>query len=355
MERKTNKGRSYNGRVILYAIMAGFCVLALIEIIYGRLQSQAKQDQNAVPEDNNSKIVKEIAADGGDSGNIDVPDIPLQGGMTESTEGNEVDGTDDNTPNKTENADMQIVFMGDSILDSVREYDGVAYLISQACNADVYNMSIGGTTAALLEDDKYDFNDWSSCSLLGVVHAILGDIDGDFLAPYRAGEILEECDFSKTDYFVIEYGINDFLARIPDSQYTKEGELRDIDALHTYVGALEAAIDSLHNAFPTAKILLISPHYCQFFREEDDAYIGDSYSLDYGYGPMIGYSNLCSYVCGNNKQKNVLYYNTIMDSGIDAYSADDYLEDGIHLTSAGRRVYAEHAANIINADFRKNE
>ncbi len=44
-----------------------------------------------------------------------------------------------------------------------------------------------------------------------------------------------------------------------------------------------------------------------------------------------------------------------MDSGIDAYSADDYLEDGIHLTAAGRHAYADYAARMINADFRKNE
>ena len=377
MERKDNRGRGYNGRVIIYAIMAGFCILALIEIIYGRLQSQAKQEQKAVLEDNNAQIVKELESGGEDSGNENIPNIPLQGGMTESAE-NDADGadgtdstagdnaqaqdgagegtdaaTDDNTANQTKNYDMQIVFMGDSILDSVREYDGVAYLISQACNAQVYNMSIGGTTAALLADEQYNYSEWNSLSLLGVVHAILGDIDEEIFAPYRAGGLLKECDFSKTDYFIIEYGVNDFLANVPDSQYTNEGELRNIDAPHTYVGALEAAIDALHNAFPTAKILLISPHYCQFF--SGDAYVGDSYSLDYGYGPMIDYSELCGYVYNNNKQKNVLYYNTIMDSGIDAYSADDYLEDGIHLSAAGRRAYADHAAKIINADFRKNE
>ena len=378
MEHKNNTRRSNrdnNGRFVLYAVMAGFCVLALIEIIYGRLQSQAKQEQievrEEIQEENNSQIVKELENDNSVS-TPDLPDIPLQGDISDSadkkaeddttaqnessTQDNENGSTDtaeNNTSEQTEIKDMQIVFMGDSILDNVREYDGVAYLISQACNARVYNMSIGGTTAALMTYEQFNYDNWTSLSLLGVVHAILGDIDTDIFESYQAGRILKECDFSKTDYFIIEYGVNDFLAKIPNSQYDDNGELRNIDAPHTYVGALEAAINALHNAFPSAKIMIISPHYCQFFTK--DAYVGDSYSLDYGYGKMIDYSLLCGYVCDKNKDKNVMYYNTIMDSGIDAYSADDYLEDGIHLTSAGRRAYADYAARLINADFRKNE
>lgn len=374
MKRRNNRRRGYNGRVILYAVMAGFCILAIIEIIYGRLHTQAKQDDKVLQEDNNAQIVKELEDKIGKDGNSnvnDIADIPLQGAPSkENTEGetgtdvenataqdgageNSDDGLKADTSKQAESHDMQIVFLGDSILDSVREYDGVAYLISQACNAEVYNMSIGGTTAALVEDEEYNYAEWTSCSLLGVVHAILGDIDTKIFEPYRAGEILKECDFSKTDYFVIEYGINDFTAKIPNSQYNDEGEKLNIDAPHTYVGAVEAAIGSLNSAFPTAKIILVSPHYCQFFTK--DAYIGDSYSLDYGYGRLIDYSEVCGYIYNNNKDKNVIYFNSVMDSGIDAYSADDYLEDGIHLTSAGRRVYADCIARLINADFRKNE
>ncbi|MBD5522340.1 MAG: SGNH/GDSL hydrolase family protein [Lachnospiraceae bacterium] len=386
MEHKNNTRRSNrdnNGRFVLYAVMAGFCVLALIEIIYGRIRSQAKQEQieiqEEIQEENSSQIVKELENDNS-VGNTDLPDIPLQGTMTDSGDISEVadgdknsgdntaspndssaqdkesgnaDTAENNTPQQTETNDMQIVFMGDSILDNVREYDGVAYLISQDCNARVYNMSIGGTTAALMTDEQFNYDNWTSLSLLGIVHAILGDINTDIFEPYQAGKILKECDFSKTDYFIIEYGINDFLAKIPSSQYDNDGELRNIDAPHTYVGALDAAIGALHNAFPSAKIMIISPHYCQFFTK--DAYVGDSYSLDYGYGKLIDYSLVCGYVCDKNKDKNVMYYNTIMDSGIDAYSADDYLEDGIHLTAAGRHAYADYASRLINADFRKNE
>ena len=54
------------------------------------------------------------------------------------------------------------------------------------------------------------------------------------------------CDFSNTDYFVIEYGMNDFLSGIP---------LNDEDDIYdeyTYVGALRIAIQRLRDSFPDA-------------------------------------------------------------------------------------------------------
>ena len=41
----------------------------------------------------------------------------------------------------------------------------------------------------------------------------------------------------------------------------------------------------------------------------------------------------------------LLYY----DLGIDSYTADKYLEDGIHLTQEGRQIYADALARLILA------
>ena len=50
-----------------------------------------------------------------------------------------------------ENAEknLQIVFLGDSILDGYRDGTGIAYLTGVGCNAKVFNLAMGGTTAAL--------------------------------------------------------------------------------------------------------------------------------------------------------------------------------------------------------------
>ena len=45
--------------------------------------------------------------------------------------------------------DLQLVFLGDSIFDSNRDGTGIPYLTAVQCNADVYNLAIGGTTATI--------------------------------------------------------------------------------------------------------------------------------------------------------------------------------------------------------------
>ncbi len=387
-EKRNGRKNRYYGKVILLCVMIGFCILALIEIIYGqeklRLEQEriALEERNAetlqalekVQDDSNSVNAAQgtpgntsseqaeitnlttagtAAADGtaqqNAGGNSDAAQQDADGNSDAAQQG--ADGNDDAEPEE-EHA-MQIVFLGDSILDSTREYDGVAYLISKNCDAKVYNLSMGGTTAALLDGESRDYNNWDSRCLLGVVKAITGEIDTQIFDNYKAGELMKICDFSKTDYFVIEYGINDFLSKVPTSLYMENGEKRNMHAMYTYGGALEEAIGDLRNAFPDAKILLVAPHYCQFFNGQ--TFVGDGYSLDYGYGTLIEYARACGYVYDQHREDNVLLYNAFEVSGIDAYTADDYLEDGIHLTSEGRRKYADDLSRKIMKDFYPEE
>ena len=48
--------------------------------------------------------------------------------------------------------------------------------------------------------------------------------------------------------------------------------------------------------------------------------------------------------------ETVLFFNSYYDLGIDAYGADKYLEDGIHLTAEARQNYADALARIILAN-----
>ena len=383
-DKNRRRRNRYYGKVILLCIMIGFCVLALIEIIYGQEKLRLEQQRIAL-EEQNAKTLEALekeqedghsvntAQAGTEDTSVTQPEITnltaVDTGKTNEAAASE--GTDESSTaaqpeaagndqaaadaaqEEEDKYDMQIVFMGDSILDSTREYDGIAYLISKSCNAKVYNMSMGGTTAALGDGETGDYANWDSRCLLGVVNAIVGYIDPGIFDDYKAGAILKECDFSKTDYFVIEYGINDFLSQIPTSRYLADGETREENEEHTYGGALEQAVSKLQDNFPDAKILLIAPHYCQFFSGE--TFIGDGYSLDYGYGTLVEYARACGYVYDQHRDENVMLYNAFEVSGIDAYTADDYLEDGVHLTSQGRRKYAEDLSRKILKDFYPEE
>lgn len=362
MKNPENRGRRLNSKYILCGVMVCFCILALIEIFYGQEQKKKEQERLALEEANRLELLKieeessdisgtdEVRPNGITDRHDDI--IDRQDFITEKENEADTEQTDEaenSIDSSGQKYDMQIVVMGDGVFDHERGYDGVASLISQSCNADVYNMSIEGTTAALLDKEEYNFDNWTSVSLLGIVNAILGNIDKELFGPYRAGEILNECDFSKTDYFIIEYGVHDFLAQIPSGRYLEDGVTPTADESHTYVGALELAIAMLHNSFPDARILLISPHYCQFFNGE--TYLGDAYSINYGRGALIDYKHTCSYLYNQHKQDNVLFYDTFEYSGVNAYTADKFLEDGINLTAAGRQSYAEYAARIIKIDF----
>lgn len=385
MDEQGSAGRSnrrrnrYYGKVILLCVMIGFCILALIEIIYGQAQLKLERERIALEEKNARALqvleqkpddtqgmnaaqtipaAENAPADTADMTNLTAVDTGKTDAASDGTTSDGAAGTGEaaaavQEQEEDDEYDMQIVFMGDSILDNTREDNGIADLISQNCNARVYNLSMGGTTAGLTKDESSLYSKWDSRSLLGVVNAIIGKIDPSLFDDYTAGELMKKCDFSKTDYFVIEYGINDFLAQVPATRYLADGVVREEDDAHTYGGALEEAVGKLRDHFPDAKIILAAPHYCQFF--SGDVFMGDGYSLDFGYGTLVEYSRACGYVYEQHKHDNVLLYNAFEDSGIDAYTADDYLEDGIHLTAQGRRKYADDLTLMIMGDFYPKE
>lgn len=366
--RNDRKGRKNINTMLL--ILIGFCILAIIEIIYGQAQIRVEKERLAL-EEQNSQTVQELREEWQKLqenasvttsreeqtpvGSVEKPaETPVK--VVEQTSGQKP-AEEKKAPveEKDERSySMQVVILGDSIMDGDRTESGAADIISEQLNAKVYNMSIGGTTAALARDELYDFNNWNSLSLLGVVNAILGNISPDVFDGYAVESVLETCDFSKTDYFIIEYGINDFLTgKIPNSRYLEEGDVLAVDAVHTYTGALDNAISSLRSNFPNAQILLVGPHYCQIFSGK--AFIGDGYSLDYGYGPLINFARGAGYIAEQYKEDGVLFFNAFEDSGINAETADDYLEDGVHMTPLGARVYAEKIASIIRKDFSPEE
>ncbi len=376
MDGSQHNGRKkISGNVILLTVLIGFCILAIIEIAYGQAQIRMERERLALQEANN-QAVQELREEwdglkgepeggaesakrtGGEQSGGTVTEVEKMLLNTRSeSDADAADAPSAISENSSEDEGdyaMQIVFMGDSILDNNREQAGVASLIGDACNARVYNMAIGGTTAAVPYDEPRGFDDWESLGLMGIVNAIVGNIDASLFDGYQAGEILKSCDFYKTDYFIIEYGINDCMSgKIPQSKYMADGTVADIADIATYAGALESATTLLRSHFPDAKIIIVSPHYCQFF--EDDKYMGDSYSLNYGYGTLVEFFRVSAYVADQHREDDVMFFNAMDETGIDAYTAEEYLEDGIHLSEQGRRLYAECLSRRIRADFYPEE
>ncbi len=356
---------------MLLVVLIGFCVLAIIEIVYGQAQMKVERERLDLEEQNRQAVeeLKEEWRSLKEGSSVvtaeseaapaasEAEQEPAKVAKQETVKKDKTDEKKDEQAPKEEdnrNYDMQIVILGDSIMDGDRTESGAADIIGEQLNAKVYNMSMGGTTAALLPNEQYNFATWDSRSLLGVVNGILGNINTDIFDGYAAGEVFKTCDFSKTDYFIIEYGVNDFLTgQIPNSRYLEGGDTLAVDGTHTYTGALEDAVSRLRERFPDAGILLVAPHYCQVFN--GNTFIGDGYSLDYGYGPLITYARGAGYVAGLFEGDGVFFFNAFEESGIDADTADDYLADGVHMTPLGARVYAEKIAKIIYNDYAPEE
>lgn len=358
---------------MLLVVLIGFCILAIIEIVYGQAQMKVER-QRLDLEEQNRQAVEELKEEwrslreGSSVVTAESGAVPAASEAEQEKEPARI--TKQETPEKEKAEEkkeepapqeeddkdysMQIVILGDSIMDGDRTESGAADIISEQLGAKVYNMSMGGTTAALMPTEQYNFAKWESRGLLGVVNGILGNINTDIFDGYAAGDVLKTCDFDKTDYFIIEYGVNDFLTKqIPNSRYLEGGDTLAIDEAHTYTGALQDAVSRLKERFPDAGILLVAPHYCQVFN--GNTFVGDGYSLDYGYGPLITYARGAGYVAGLFEEQRVFFFNAFEESGIDAGTAEQYLADGIHMTPLGARVYAEKIAKIIYNDYAPEE
>ena len=71
-----------------------------------------------------------------------------------------------------------------------------------------------------------------------------------------------------------------------------------------------------------------------------------------GNGTLFDYKGTCNYIAN---EMQVEFFNAYQDLGIDGYTADEYLEDGIHLTEAGRKLYADALAKrILSIEETKN-
>ncbi len=234
-------------------------------------------------------------------------------------------------------AAMQIVVFGDSQFGNYLDVNGIAARLSRDCQANVYNLAMGGTTCALLPGETEDSD---STSFFGMARAVAGLQDPDFLKedhPYTYS-VFEGCDFSKTDVFVVEYGVNDWFRVTP---LTGGSRVRSV------FGALDMGIGYLMKAYPDAKFVVCDPTYAQFFDGSTGAYLGDGNVLSNGSYCLVDIANgIESYA--STAMKDVVYATGMYhDLGINSTNAADYLEDGIHMNDAGRKIYTERLARFI--------
>lgn len=220
----------------------------------------------------------------------------------------------------------KIVVFGDSIWDDGRGTDGISEQIMELTGATVYNCAIGGSTAAVISDPTDLREGWTSRSLNGMMYIATDAISADsILAGKDALEVIKEVDFSQVDYIIISYGLNDYFSYVP--VYPQE-----YFDMTSYTGALRHAVAKLKEAYPDTKIIITSSTYCDMYGEDKEF-------------PLTTYVELAR---GVAEEMEVSFLDVYHGLGINAETKNKYLEDGVHLSREGRKVYAEYAAHLIN-------
>ena len=249
-----------------------------------------------------------------------------------------------------------MVFFGDSQIANGRN-DGtdIPTLVQQRVpNSVAVNLAIGGTTASLEAStaNYEDYENWSSNCFVGMVHAFTGKVKKENILSSNPDLMtaMDSVNPADVDYYFIEYGANDFFAKVPLDKFNTD---ENYDDIHTYYGALRLGISELRQSSPNAKFFLISPVY-GIYKDNNGNYLGDSYVVSNGFGTLSDYAKKAGNVSAD--EENAFLIDAMFMSRFDLYldTADQYLMDNVHLTETGRRILARIVAHWPNG-FEFNE
>ena len=269
------------------------------------------------------------AADETISGNLLPAEETVSGNVLavqETVSGNEAEADDT----------LDIVVFGDSIWDDFRGSNGISEQISAALGANVYNCAIGGSAAAVKGDSTNVGDNWKSFSFNGMMYVANGDISADSLLAGRpAGEVIKQVDFSKVEYIVVSYGLNDYFSGIP---VQPDASVYFYD-LVSYVGSLRHGINKLKEKYPHIEIIVTSPTYGELWDQ-------DSEITTYGGDTLDAYAQGAAQAaeeCGAH------FVDMYHDLGITKETLTTYTRDDVHLSEEGLRLYADYMTGFIRS------
>lgn len=216
----------------------------------------------------------------------------------------------------------KIVVFGDSIWNDARGTDGVSEHLMEMTGSTVYNCAIGGTAAALVGENPEDIREWDDKSFNGMVYVANEVVSArKVLEGTEAYEVIKQVDFNTVDYILVAYGLNDFFSKVPVyPEYYYD--------IHSYIGALRNGILHLREHYPQAQIVLVTPTYSKMFEGERNNSIGEYVEA----------------MRGVSVEMNTDLADMFHIMGEDAESRISHLNDGVHLSPEGRKIYAKGIA-----------
>ncbi len=234
-----------------------------------------------------------------------------------------------------------VVFLGDDQFDLGRKDNtSISYYVESLLEtkANVINLGCNGVTATTALGTDND----TSMNFVNTAKFLNGQMDDTFFNNFpdaKAEAFL--FDPAEVDYYVVEYGINDFLQ---GKALVNDDKKSDTTC---YINAMAEGLNLLLQASPDAKIVLCSPVYSMFYGE-DGSVLGSGNTYSNAFGRYIDY-------CAGCTQLSSLHDSIAFDAfgsaimNINDQTISDYMEDdGIHLSRAGRNTFAAVIAHMLN-------
>ena len=241
---------------------------------------------------------------------------------------------------KTEQYD--VVILGDSVVANDYLGDDLDEIISDACNAKVFNGGFGGSNLSNPNIEGYESYGEETLSLEELANSI---VTGDFLVQksvikkvskldYFESRLntLSKIDFDKVSVLIVEHCVNDYVQQIPPEQMGN---------------ALKEVIIKIQTRYPELQIIVCSPTFCYIQKNGENLYCD---TTELGEFVLEEYIVAEEQVC---KNLGIAFVNNYHQDVITKETLENYSFDGLHLNEDGRRVMAENILAVMNKDAEK--
>lgn len=241
-----------------------------------------------------------------------------------------------------EKMQVDILFLGDSLIGQYRDETSIPYLVGQALGKTTFNGAFGGSTMTWYPSEESDYYHRYGLNFPALVQAIC---TGDFgvQKSLRVREVgtedfqeviqtLETIDYDALDVLVLEYGTNDYF-----SGALIQGEKRT----DNFAGSFTMGVEALRERFPNLRIVVAGPtfnwHYVADLSCEE---------IEFGGGYLSGYVETLENLCAKLQIEYIDLFE-LYDHSLNIYEANRYTEDGIHPNEYGRQLIADEIVKYL--------
>lgn len=244
---------------------------------------------------------------------------------------------------------LYILFLGDDIFTYGDTDTSIPNQVAEATGATVYNCAFSGSTLAsknLVFDEEYcndvfSFSRLAYCIKSGDFTLVdyykeLADIyDGSY---DEAINTLKNIDFNQIDVICLGYGTYDYLNGYMTT------DVNNASAANAVTGALTTGITAIREAYPHIRFVVMSPTFCYYDEGDGTLSQGDIRRVGITDETLGGYIVAMKAIC---VELNVSFLDNYFGIPLNAETAQQYLDDAIHVNDTCRKLIADKVINYI--------